>query len=265
MQTRIGTSGWVYRHWRGVFYPRQLRPTEWLPYYVREFDTVEINNSFYRLPDATAFDAWRTQAPTDFLYAVKASRYLTHLKKLTAPEAPLQRFFQRVRYLRHTLGPVLYQLPPRWQVNLSRFEAFLAALPPGYRHVVEFRDASWPIEATFRLLERYQVAHCIHDMQPLQVPLRLTTSLVYLRFHGAPAHGGDYSDTALEAWARRMARWRHQRCDIFAYFNNDGGGYAVANARTLRTLLAEDQPAPATPCGGPVGLVPGAVPDQDHA
>jgi uncharacterized protein YecE (DUF72 family) len=239
MTIRIGTSGWVYNHWREIFYPRDLCQADWLGYYTCEFDTVEINYSFYRLPSGDAFDRWREQAPPGFLYAVKASRYLTHLKKLKDPEDPLERFFERAGRLRETLGPVLYQLPPRWHVNLPRFEHFLAALPQGYSHVIEFRDASWLINDVFQLMERHHVAHCIHDMHPLQVPLRITAPPVYVRLHGDPASGGDYQHAALEAWARRIDDWRSQRLDVFVYFNNDIGGYALENARTLRKLLGE--------------------------
>ena len=237
MTVRVGTSGWVYNHWREVFYPRELRQADWFGYYAREFDTVEINYSFYRLPSAATFDRWREQAPPGFLYAVKASRFLTHLKKLKEPEEPLQRFFERASRLGTTLGPVLYQLPPRWHVNLARFEHFLAVLPQGYAHVVEFRDASWLIEDVFQLMERYGVAHCIHDMRPLRVPLRITAPPVYIRFHGDPAHGGDYQLATLEACARRIDDWRGQRLDVFVYFNNDIHGYALEDAKTLRRLL----------------------------
>jgi uncharacterized protein YecE (DUF72 family) len=237
MRIRIGTSGWVYQHWRGIFYPDHLRQSNWFAYYAQVFDTVEINNSFYRLPSVAAFTAWRQQAPPDFVYAVKASRFLTHMKKLRDPGEPLERFFERARCLGQTLGPVLYQLPPHWQVNLSRFEAFLVALPPGYAHVVEFRDASWLIEAVFELMERYGVAHCIHDMQPLKIPARVTAAPVYVRLHGDGAHGGDYQEAALEAWAGQISEWRRQRLDVFVYFNNDIGGYALEDARTLRKML----------------------------
>ena len=159
------------------------------------------------------------------------------MKKLKDPEAPLRRFFERAGHLGATLGPVLYQLPPRWRFNGPRLEQFLAVLPRGYRHVVEFRDASWLREEAFRLLERYGVAHCLHDMRPLVVPPRVTAPPVYIRFHGDPAHGGDYPRAALATWARRIDDWRGQRLDVFAYFNNDVGGYALANARTLRDLL----------------------------
>jgi uncharacterized protein YecE (DUF72 family) len=191
MTVRIGTSGWVYNHWRGVLYPADLSAREWFATYAAVFDTVEINNSFYRLPSLATFTAWREQAPPGFLYAVKASRFLTHMKKLKDPEEPVRRFFERATQLGPTLGPALYQLPPHWQVNRERFAHFLAALPPGYVHVVEFRDASWLIEEVFVLLEQHQVVHCLHDMPPLTIPLRLTAPTVYVRFHGDAAHGGD--------------------------------------------------------------------------
>jgi uncharacterized protein YecE (DUF72 family) len=238
MSIRVGTSGWVYQHWRGLFYPHDLRQDEWFSHYARHFDTVEINNSFYRLPSTAAFDAWREQAPPDFFYAVKASRFLTHLKKLKDPEEPLHRFFNHADHLGNTLGPVLYQLPPHWQLNLPRFEYFLASLPKDYLHVVEFRDASWLVEAMFGLMERFNVAHCIHDMRPLEVPLRVTARTVYIRLHGDPPYGGDYQQATLEAWARRIDEWHRQELDVFVYFNNDIGGHALEDAQTLKKLLS---------------------------
>lgn len=237
MTIRIGTSGWVYPHWRGIFYPADLPQREWLAFYSRRFDTVEINNSFYRLPSASAFEAWRDQAPPGFTYAVKASRYLTHLKKLQDPEEPLARFFEHARRLGPALGPVLYQLPPHWQANLPRFERFLDALPAGPIHVVEFRDQRWLIEEVLRAMERRGIAHCIHDMYPLQVPLRITASTVYIRFHGDMAHHGDYPPATLAVWARRIEGWRQQGLAVYAYFNNDLFGYAVKNALRLRELI----------------------------
>jgi uncharacterized protein YecE (DUF72 family) len=239
MTVRIGTSGWVYPHWRGIVYLADLPPRAWFDAYARMFDTVEINNSFYRLPSAATFAAWRDQAPAGFCYAVKASRFLTHMKKLADPEEPLRRFFERADQLGSALGPVLYQLPPHWHVNLDRFAQFLGALPQGYRHVVEFRDATWLIEEVFQLMEQHLVAHCLHDMRPLKVPLRLTAPTVYVRFHGDPAHGGDYPRATLETWAARIAGWRSEGRAVYVYFNNDAGGFAVRNAQTLRQLLAE--------------------------
>jgi uncharacterized protein YecE (DUF72 family) len=237
MTTRIGTSGWVYGHWRGVFYPPGLRQGEWFAHYARSFDTVEINNSFYRLLSAATFEGWRKQAPPGFVYAVKASRYLTHLKKLTDPEEPLRTFFERADCLAETLGPVLYQLPPHWSVNLPRLEHFLAALPERYTHVVEFRDQSWLDEEVFRLLERHGVSHCIHDMYPLTVPQRVTAPPVYVRLHGDMEHYGDYSPATLETWARRIDDWGSEKLNVYVYFNNDIGGYAIKNALTLRSWL----------------------------
>ncbi len=240
MTIRIGTSGWVYKHWRGIFYPPDWPPRNWFAYYAREFDTIEINNSFYRLPSETAFDAWREQAPPNFLYAVKASRFITHLKKLKDPNRPLDLFFARAKRLGEMLGPVLFQLPPHWGVDPSRFENFLSVLPEGQIHVVEFRDPSWLIEEVFRLMERYQVAHCIHDFTGLEVPLRVTAATIYIRFHGDPVHGGNYTPGALEVWAKRMAKWHGAsgNHNIFAYFNNDVSGYALKNAKALKEMLS---------------------------
>jgi uncharacterized protein YecE (DUF72 family) len=183
------------------------------------------------------FKAWHLQAPPGFLYAVKASRYLTHMKKLKDPDEPLQRFFQRAQPLETTLGPVLYQLPPHWRVNLERFEHFLAALPKGYEHVVEFRDASWLIDDVFGMMDRYRVSHCLHDMQPLEIPSRITAPPVYVRFHGDASHGGDYTYSALKSWAERIKEWQAAGLSIYAYFNNDIGGFAIKNAETLKSLV----------------------------
>lgn len=237
MTIRIGTSGWVYPHWRGLFYPAELRQQDWFAHYAGCFDTVEINNTFYRLPSAAAFDRWRQQAPPGFCYALKASRFLTHLKKLKDPEPPLATFFDRARHLEGTLGPVLYQLPPHWHFNKERFAAFLDALPAKATHVVEFRDPSWLCKEAFALLERHQVGHCLHDMPPLQVPLRVTSNTVYLRFHGGADYSADYAPPELERWAQRIDDWHRQGLAVYAYFNNDAGAHAVKNARMLQQLL----------------------------
>ena len=237
MTVHIGTSGWVYRHWRRIFYPKELHQDDWFAYYASLFDTVEINYSFYRLPSADAFTAWRERAPSGFIFAVKASRFLTHLKKLKDPEAAIHNLFERASLLGEHLGPVLYQLPPNWQVNLERFERFLVALPKGYTHVVELRDESWLIEEVFRLMERYRVTLCIHDLHSIRIPIRVTAPTVYIRFHGDAHHAGDYSDATLETWAERIRAWHREGFDAFVYFNNDVGGYAPKNAMTLKTLL----------------------------
>jgi uncharacterized protein YecE (DUF72 family) len=162
---------------------------------------------------------------------------LTHIKKLKDPEEPLSRIFASASHLGEKLGPVLYQLPPRWSLDLSRLEHFLSALPAGRVHVIEFRDESWLIEAVFKLLKRYHVSHCIHDKWRFDPPLRVTSKTVYLRFHGGAAHNGDYPDQVLKAWARRINEWSSDRLDVFAYFNNDAGGFAVKNALALKRMI----------------------------
>lgn len=238
-QLRVGCSGWQYRHWRGVFYPADLAQARWFEFYARAFDTVEINNSFYRLPEASTFRRWRERAPRGFLFAVKASRYLTHMKKLKDPEPPLELFFSRARELGPALGPVLYQLPPRWPVNVDRLKVFLAALPPGAAHVIEFRNASWYSPEVFRLLDSFRVALCLHDMPGSATDAEPAGPFVYLRFHGSGArYGGGYSDEQLSrhaSWIRSRLRDR----PVYAYFNNDVGGNAPRDAARLRAMLSE--------------------------
>ena len=236
---RIGCSGWQYKHWRGDFYPADLPTSRWFAHYALSFDTVEINNSFYRLPPPETFAKWREQAPSRFLYAVKASRFLTHMKKLKDPEDPLARFFENARQLAARLGPVLYQLPPRWPLNLERLEIFLRALPRGYRHTVEFREPSWYDERVYELLRRYNVALCLHDMQGSASGKLVVGPFIYVRFHfGTKKYGGGYSDDRLDDWAEWLAARAADRLHVFAYFNNDTGGHAPRDAVRLRQKIA---------------------------
>jgi len=237
---RVGCSGWQYKHWRAEFYPAELPVGSWFEHYASVFDTVEINNSFYRLPERETFAAWRRRAPTRFLFAVKASRYLTHMKKLKDPEEPLHRFFTRVRALGKRLGPVLYQLPPGWKLDQSRLEHFLHALPRGVRHVLEFRDPSWYAAEVLSLLERHGVALCLHDMAGSATGRERVGPFVYVRFHGAGGtYSGSYPDDRLRGWADWLHTQRVAGVDVFAYFNNDVGGHAPRNAVTLRRSLEE--------------------------
>jgi uncharacterized protein YecE (DUF72 family) len=239
----LGTSGYVYAHWRGVFYPRGLPVREWLPFYAGHFPTVELNNSFYRLPSKAAFRAWRATVADDFTFAVKASRFLTHLKRLKAPTAPLDRFFRRVVPLGPTLGPVLFQLPPQFHVNLPRLTRFLRALERqrhvrGVRAALEVRHASWLVPETFDLLRKANVALCLHDarVQPVSEPV--TADFVYVRRHGTSRrYHGSYTEAMLRADAGRVRDWLAEGLDVYVYFNNDGGGAAVKNAFRLRELL----------------------------
>jgi uncharacterized protein YecE (DUF72 family) len=238
-QARVGCSGWEYKHWRGDFYPHDLPKPRWFQHYARTFDTVEINNSFYKLPEATTFARWAAQAPLGFVYAVKASRFLTHMKKLKEPEQPLALLFERMAPLRGQLGPVLYQLPPGWKLNRERLEHFLQALPGGVRHVLEFRDSSWYADDVYALLERFHVSLCLHDMRGSATRRARVGPFVYVRFHGAgdAKYGGGYPAGRLADWAGWLNEQRAAGTDVYAYFNNDAGGHAPRDAVTLRRFL----------------------------
>ena len=238
-QIRIGTSGWVYRHWQGLFYPANLPQKQWFAYYARSFDTVEINSTFYHLHNASVFEHWRQQAPGGFLYSIKASRIITHNQRLEGCQDTLETFLSRASLLGETLGPVLFQLPPSFSLDLSRFESFLALLPQGFSYAMEFRNPTWLTEEVFALLERFGVVLCIHDMPPLHVPMRITAKFVYLRFHGDVDHAGDYPLETLAAWVERIQTWQRNGLAVFAYFNNDTGGMAVRNALTVKQLLGQ--------------------------
>lgn len=238
-EIRIGCSGWQYASWKGTFYPAELRTRDWLEYYVGQFDTVEINRTFYRLPEADTFAAWRDALPAGFVAAIKASRYLTHLKQLRDPGPPLQRLFERARALRPRLGPVLYQLPARLKFDEVRLRTFLAALPRrGYRHAIEFRDPTWYRDDVFQWLVEAGVALCLHDKEGARIDDGPSEPFVYVRFHGTSGrYHGSYADSALTPWADRIRGWSRHGVDVYAYFNNDPGGTAPANAHALRRLV----------------------------
>lgn len=237
----VGTSGWVYPHWRGTFYPPDLPQRSWLHHYAAAFDTVEINTSFYRLPTESAFDRWRDEAPEGFVYAVKANRYITHLKRLKDAAEPVSRFLARARRLGDKLGPILWQLPPRWRANPERLETFASFLSPELTHAFEFRDARWFVEPVRRVLEQHDLAFCIFDLPGLPCPSWITSDVVYLRFHGSQAvYGGRYGREPLRPWARRIQDWLHQGLTVYVYFNNDALGFAVEDARQLRSLIVTD-------------------------
>jgi uncharacterized protein YecE (DUF72 family) len=234
---RVGCSGWQYKHWRGNFYPADLPVSRWLEHYTAHFDTVELNNSFYRLPEAHSFDTWRRRVPQGFVYAVKASRYLTHMKKLKDPDAPIELLFSRLRNLDATLGPVLYQLPPRWPLNLDRLTTFLQALPRGFTHVIEIRDPTWYVDEVFEALKRYDVSLCLHDMEGSATGLRPVGPVAYLRFHGPKKYHGRYSDNRLSEAAEWCAGRLHENVPVYAYFNNDVGGQAPRDAVRFREAV----------------------------
>ena len=204
--------------------------------YARHFDTVEVNNSFYHLPTANTFDNWRESAPRGFLFALKASRFITHMKKLKDPESSSEKFFLVADRLRKKLGPILFQLPPRWKVNVERLDEFLSAIPREHKYAVEFRDESWFVSPVYDVLRRHKVAFCIHDFADMKVPQEITAGFTYIRFHGPTSakYYGSYSDRQLQAWAERIASWRADLSDVYVYFNNDPEGAAIRNALTLK-------------------------------
>lgn len=234
----IGCSGYVYKHWSGAFYPPELSQRKWLEYYARHFPTVELNNTFYMLPPESTFEGWRANSPEGFLFAVKASRFITHIKKLKEPEEHLPRLFDRARLLGPKLGPVLYQLPPRWRFNPERFEAFLAALPPGVEQVVEIRETSWLNDDFFSLLRRFGVAYCITSLPTYQTPIVATAPFVYFRFHGSQEmYYYNYTPEELAGWRDAILRFAGEGRTVYAYFDNDPHAWAVQNALQLTEML----------------------------
>jgi uncharacterized protein YecE (DUF72 family) len=237
---RIGCSGWIYKHWRGLFYPEKLPVKRWFEFYAGEFDTVEINNSFYRLPKAATFDAWREQAPPGFCYAVKANRYLTQAKKLKDCAEPLERMIQPFRHLGDRLGPILFQLPPRFHLNLERLESFLKLLPNDVTSAFEFRETSWYTDEVFSLLDRHGASFCVHDMPGLLSPRIAVGPIAYLRFHGGIGkYYGRYRDEALLGWSDWVADQARGGRPVWAYFNNDPEAQAIHDAQTLRAMVRQ--------------------------
>lgn len=233
---RVGTSGWMYAHWRGRFYPPKLRAAEQLPFYAAEFDTVELNNSFYRQPDRERFEAWARAVPDGFLFAVKGSRYVTHIKRMAVEQESIDRVVDSARGLGDRLGPILFQFQANFRADPARLEDFLPRLAPDVRFALEFRHDSWFSSAIVDLLRRHQVALCIADSPTLPQSLELSANFTYVRFHHGP-HGIGYSTRTLETWAERISAWRAMGLDVYAYFNNDADAWAIRNARTLRSLL----------------------------
>jgi uncharacterized protein YecE (DUF72 family) len=237
---RIGCSGWNYPHWRERVYPPGVPQHRWLEHYATLFDTVEVNATFYRLPTESAVRGWVEQTPPGFLFAVKASRYLTHIRRLRDLEDGVRRFYERIEPLVRSpkLGPVLWQLPPTFKRDDERLAAALEALPEG-RHSFEFREPSWYVDEVYALLREHGAALVIPDSP--KYPFRelvLTADWTFVRLHrGSRGRRGNYSERELEEWAKRIASWRDAGADVHAYFNNDWEGFAVRNGLRLRKLL----------------------------
>lgn len=238
---RAGTSGWHYKHWIGPFYPPKTPVSKMLEFYAQHFDTVELNNTFYKLPTEPALLAWQSGTPKNFCFALKGSRFLTHMKKLTDAGRGIDRFFDCANLLGKKLGPIVFQLPPNFGINPERFEAFLEALPRGHRYAFEFRDQSWNDPAIFALLRRHRAACCIFDLAGFQSPLEITADFTYIRLHGPGGkYQGSYSDAALRAWAKRLKEWNLRAS--YVYFDNDQSGFAAQNALRLKDFVKQAVP-----------------------
>lgn len=233
----VGTSGFSYEHWRDVFYPTNLSASKFLAYYAQTFSTVELNVSFYRLPAASTFKKWAEQTPDNFIFAVKASRYLTHVRRLKDCQEPWQRFYERALNLGNKLGPVLFQFPATFTKDLLRLENFLKLLPPG-EFTFEFRDASWFCPEVYQLLKNAQAGLCFADSAIWPSAEEITAKFVFLRFHGGrELYASRYSLAELKPWASKIKNWLNQGLKVYAYFNNDAYGFAVQNALELKSLV----------------------------
>ena len=234
----IGTSGWHYKHWIDKFYPTGLNTKDQFSYYMSFFDTVEINNSFYRLPSKETFRKWHGETPSNFLFSVKASRFITHMKKLSDPEDSPNLFLSHAGELADKLGIVLFQLPPGWKVNVERFDSFVSALPRNQRFVFEFRNSSWYTENIYAILRKRNCGFCIYELAGHTSPTIVTSDFVYVRLHGpGDKYQGSYSHRSLKKWAEQVLQWKNEDRDVYVYFDNDQDAFAALNAITLKDMV----------------------------
>ena len=248
----IGTSGWSYDHWRSIFYPDGLPKSKWLEFYCRHFKTVELNTSFYHLPKRKTFENWRVRAGKDFVFSIKGSRFITHIKKLKDCREPVGKFFEAARGLLREhprSGPkrlsggevaevILWQLPPQLKFNLERLKAFLDLLPGSFRHAFEFRNETWLNDACYHVLKHDNRAVVFQDFEYWPVSEKITADFVYLRLHGRKElYASCYTKKELENWAKKIKNWNQRGLDVYVYFNNDMRGYAIKNANQLFKML----------------------------
>lgn len=236
---KIGTSGWVYTHWEGNFYPSNMPTSSYLAFYGKNFDTVEVNSSFYYSPQKHTIENWLQQTPPNFVFSCKASRYITHLKKLKDPKESLHKLFVTLEYFENKLGPILFQLPSRWTFQKGRLDSFLERLTPTYQYTFEFRDTSWLCQETYDLLAEHKCSLCFYDYQDYQSPEEITADFIYIRLHGPyeEPYTGSYSAQKLIHYAKKINTWANQGKTVYCYFNNDQAGYALRDAQRLREEL----------------------------
>jgi uncharacterized protein YecE (DUF72 family) len=234
----IGTSGWNYKHWIGRFYPEETKQDAQLQYYQQFFNTVELNNSFYHLPAADTFKHWKRATPKDFVFTVKASRYITHMKKLKDAGDALDTFLGNAHSLGKKLGPILFQLPPGWKLNEERLQDFLKQLPKKNRFVFEFRNPTWYAESVNEILQKHNCAFCIYELAGHLSPVQITADFVYTRLHGpGDRYQGSYTTAALKKWAKKIHAWSTEGKDVYMYFDNDQNAYAAFNAQKIKELV----------------------------
>ena len=236
-EIRVGCSGWSYAHWRKRFYPEKLPAREHFAFYAQHFNTVELNNSFYRQPTRERFVSWAEQAPPDFLFAVKGSRYVTHIRRLAVEPKSIDLVVDAARGLGAKLGPILFQLQANFHLDLERLQRFVGLLPADARFTLEFRHDSWLVPAVFDLLQAHRIALCIPDHPKMPKSFEITSDFTYIRMH-LPPSGLGYGERALQPWADRVIGWQRGNLDVFVYFNNDMEGHAIKDARTLIALVA---------------------------
>ncbi|OGO31029.1 MAG: hypothetical protein A2Z29_08135 [Chloroflexi bacterium RBG_16_56_11] len=238
MKYYVGTSGWHYDDWRGRFYPEKLPRSQWLEYYARTFMTLELNSTFYRLPTESALKNWYASSPPGFVFAIKVSRFITHIKRLKDCDEAIGNFMSRAALLHDKQGPLLYQLPPGLRRDDETLVAFLKKLPLALKHAFEFRHPSWFDDRIFDILAQYKAGFCVFDMPRLTSPLKATADFAYIRFHGHDGlYSGDYTDSELTDWAGKIKALTKGLESVYIYFNNDIGGFALKNALTIRDYL----------------------------
>lgn len=239
---KIATSGWMYDDWQNVFYPDDLQKEKQLAYYAKHFNTVEVNNTFYQSPSIKKLKKWKNTVPDDFVFSVKANRYITHMKNLMVDKDTVEKLIKKVAVLKPKLGVILFQLPPQWHVNIDRLKKFINLLPEGYNYAFEFRHKSWYKPEVYSILRENNCAFCIHDHQDAPSPKVITSEFIYLRFHGPKGkYENKYTKNYLKKMSERINVWEKEVDEIYAYFNNDYHGYAIKNAKKMIKLVKENE------------------------